>query len=294
MKKQTLFLLTALFSAALFSCNRQDETALQTPPDATGEIPILFTAEGDGLNASVTTKATSAVTSLSSFNVLCVTGTAGSSESTVFNSPFTGSSTYTGGKYWPSTDRSYKFYASNATITSAASGPTVSASNVTDVVCAFLDSPTYKASNELTFNHIFARVGTCTITAPSDYTVSGLTVKITPKTGGTYNLYTGNGKTDGTGWSSTSNGTITAIATSTGSTADQGMYLVPGSYTLSASYTLTKGDYSQSFNKTATVSLLAGKINNISSTLPAGNAADIVFTVSITDWSAKAVTANFN
>ena len=291
MKTNTLFLFFALL---LLSCNRMEDPSGKIPADPSGKVPIVFTAEGDDLNASVTTKATE-VTSLSSFNVLCVTGTAGSSEVQKFNVSFSGSTTFSGGQFWPDSDPSYKFYASNLAITAASGGPTVSATTATDAVCAFLPSPTYKAeSNSLTFNHIFARIGSCNISAPTGYTVSSLSVTVTPKTGGTYNLYSGNGKTDGTGWSSTSDGSATTIASTTGSTSDNNLYLVPGPYTLSASYTLTKGAYSKSFSKSATVSLVAGKINNISSTLPAGDAKDIVFTISITPWEQNSITATFN
>lgn len=281
-----------LLLVAAIACNKN---AQQLPPLPEAEVTdeITFTTKGDGFDASVQTKA-SAVTSLSSFNVLAVTGTAGSAESTVFNSAFSGTTTYTGGKYWPSTDRSYHFYASNASIAAAAGGPTIAATNDTDIVCAFLATPTYKASNALVFNHIFARIGTCKIAAPSGYTVSNLSVKVTPNTGGTYSLFAGNGKTDGTGWSGKTAGSATTIASALNSTTNNDIYLVPGSYSLSASYTLTKGDYTESFTKTANVSLVAGKVNNISSTLPAGNAVEIQFSVSVTPWSDNNISASFN
>lgn len=253
---------------------------------------ITFLLDGE-FSAEVTTKAT-AVTSLSSFNVNCVTGTAGSNETSVFNTAFSGSSPYKGGKYWPSSDASYKFYASNADLTPTASGPTVAAANATDVVCAVCLTPTYKASNSLTFNHIFAQVGKCKILAPSGYTVSNLAVKITPYIGGTYNLYSGNGKTDGTGWSSKTTGSATTIASAVNSDTNNGLYLVPGSYTLTATYKLTMGDYNDTFTKTSTVNIVGGKVNNISATLPAGSASEIEFTISITPWSDNSVAATFN
>lgn len=268
-----------LMMALLCSCAKEAE-------NIRGQIS--FTADtGQGM-LDITTKA-DVVTSLSSFNVNCVTGVAGTSETSVFNSSFSGTTTYTGGKYWPLTDPEYKFYASNATITPSATGPTVSASNTTDVLCAVSLTPTYMESNSLTFNHIFARIGKCVVHAPSGYTVSSLTVKLTPKTGGKYNLYKGNGKTNGTGWSSTTAGSVTTIATATESSADNGLFLVPGSYEMTASYKLTKGAYSESFTKKGTVALAAGKINDISCTLPAGNATQISFTVTISPWSTNNV-----
>lgn len=283
-------------AALMASCSKGDESVSPSlhgdPLTRGGEI--VFTAEGEGFSSSVMTKAAAAVTSLSSFNVNCVTGTAGSAETSVFNVAFSGSPSFSGGKYWPSADPKYKFYASNVAMTPSAVGPTIAAVNTTDIVCAALLSPTYKASNALTFSHIFARLGTCKISAPSGYTVSNLSVKVTPNVSGTYNLFSGNGKTDGTGWSSKTPGSETVIASAVGSTASNDLYLVPGTYTLTASYTLTMGAYSESFTKSSTVSLMAGKVNNISATLPAGNAAGIQFTVSVTPWSDNNITASFN
>lgn len=289
--KKFLFIATAAVAALSFaSCNKDFEN--EGNPVAPETAEIVFTA--GGIHADVETRAT-AVTSLSSFNVLCVTGTAGSSESEKFNVPFSGTTTYTGGKYWPDVNPSYKFYASNEDITSTAGGPTVVASNETDVVCATCLVPAFKASNALTFEHVFARLGKCTIAAPEDgCSVSDLKVSVTPKTGGTFNLYSGNGKTDGTGWSSTTTGVETTIASALSSSADNDLYLVPGSYTLAVSYTLTKGDFTKSYTKSSTVSLVGGKINNITATLPGASSdlAVITFTVNIKDWEENNITAN--
>lgn len=290
-----ILLLTAvatLCAIASVSCQKEGAAVSGAPlPEASDEI--VFTA-GGAFDATVETKAT-AVTSLSSVNVLCVTGTAGSSETTVFNSVFnSGAYGYSGGKYWPLTDQSYKFYASNVDMTPAATGPTVSATTETDVVCAVLTSPTYKASNTLTMNHIFARVGYCRIMPPTDHTVSNLSVTITPKTGGTYSLFAGNGKTDGTGWSNVTTGTSTVIATQPNTRESTGVYLVPGSYQLTASYTLSIGDYSESFTKTSTVNLVGGKVNNITSTLPNSNATELKFVVTVAEWGQNSIEATFN
>lgn len=279
MKKNTFIILAACVAATV-SCTKVHKIAEE--PDAAKEI--VFSA-GGGLLANVETKATAAVTSLSSFNVNCITGTAGSSESSVFNVSFSGSSSYTGGQYWPSTDKSYKFYASNATITPGASGPYVNASGTQDVVCAVLTAPEYKKSNKLDFQHIFARIGKCKISAPSGYTVSDLSVKITPKISGVYNLFAGNGHTDGTGWTSTSASSPVTIATSLGSETDNGLYIVPGVYKVTASYTLSVGAYSETFSKSSDISVVGGKINNISSSLPSGNATQITFSVNVSEWT---------
>lgn len=276
--KTKKFVFVMLFASAFLSCSKQAAAVRN------GVEPglIVFTAEGEGIGLEA--KATSAVTSLSSFNVNCITGTPGSSETSVFNSAFTGSTNYTGEKYWPSTDRGYKFYASNVGITPAATGPTVAVTNDTDVVCAVCSNPTYLSSNTLTFNHIFARLGATTVTVQNGYTLSAFTLKITPKTGGTYNLFTGNGKTDGTGWIPGSAGTEETIATSSGTNAATDIYLVPGKYELTANYTLTKGDYIVKKSSKKSVDISGGKINAISATLGGASAADITFAVSITPW----------
>lgn len=278
---------------ALASC----QSAMSVKADASvsledGPCPIEFTTKAD-FDASVSTK-TSAVTTLATFNVNCVTGTPGTSETSVFNVAFSGSTTYTAGQYWPTSDPGYAFYAANLALTPTAKGPTVVAANTSDVVCAVLASPVYKSSNELNFKHIFARLGDVSVAAPSGYSVSSLNISITPKTSGTYNLYSGNGKTDGTGWSATNDGSAVVIASNIGTNSATDTYLVPGSYTLSASYTLTKGVYSESFSKTAPVSIKGGCINAISTTLPAGNASEISFTVSVSPWTNNSITASFN
>ena len=247
---------------------------------------VLFSADGD-VNFDVSTKAT-AVTSLSSFYASATTGSAGS-ETSVWNSQtFTSNGAnppvYSGGKWWPASDPSYHFYASNQALTFGASGTTVTATTDTDVICAYLATSTHKVKNALTFNHIFARLGDVQVSADTGYTISGVEVSITPKTGGTYNLRTGS-------WASTTNGSATNIANSTPGTKSNDIYLVPGSYTLTCKWTATKGNYSQSFTgKTVSVSLTAGNINKITATL-GGSAESVTFGVSITAWGNQTVNA---
>ena len=218
-----------------------------------------------------------------------MTGAAGSETAVWTNVAFSGNNTdgykaAAPGKWWPSTDASYRFYAANSALTFAASGATVAATNATDVICAYAAAPSYKAKNTLSFEHIFARLGAVTVSAATGYTISNVSIKITPKTGGTYNLLTGAGHTDGAGWSGLATGSETVIGNTVGNTAND-LYLVPGTYTLTASWTATKGDYTENIeNMTCDVSLVAGKINKISTTL-SGNAKEIVFNVSIAPWT---------
>lgn len=260
---------------ALAACSKVD-----SPANASSEI-VFMTNE---LGASVETKAitpgtTAEVTSLAGFDVLAVTGDMGSNEIVVFNSAFTGTGTYKGDKFWPATDQHYKFYAANVSMTPSASGPTVSASNTRDVVVAKLASPTYKSGNVLTFNHVFARVGYCKVVAPEGYTVSNLTVKVTPKVSGTYSLFTD-------AWSGVTAGSVTTIADALGSTSSVNLYTVPGSYTITATYDIEKGDWSQTgVSKTAEITLSGGKVNNITANLPGGTAEDITLSVTLNPWT---------
>ena len=243
------------------------------------EQPVLIeNLSGDeivfGANAYIEaeTKASSGTTettSLTSFYVSAVTGSAGS-ESSAFNSTqfsqVQGSSpaTYKGSKMWPSSDQSYKFYASNRPLTFNAAGTTVSATNTTDVVCAYLTNGTYKTKNTLTFEHIFARFGRVDVAAESGYTISNISIRITPKTGGTYNLRTGAGKTDGTGWSSVTTGSATVVANATGANAND-IYLVPGTYEVKATWTATQGGTSITYtDKVVSVPIVGGKTNVVS------------------------------
>lgn len=257
---------------------------------------IIFRASDLSLEAEVSTKAT-AVTSLTSFYVSAVTGAAGSETAVWTNVSFSGNNddgfkAAAPGKWWPAADASYRFYAANSALTFAASGATVAATNATDIVCAYMASPSYKANNTLSFEHIFARLGQVTVSAASGYTISNVSIKVTPKTGGTYNLLTGAGQTDGTGWSGLATGSETVIGNAVGNTAND-IYLVPGTYTLTASWTATKGDYTENIeNMTCDVNLVAGKINKISTTL-SGNAKEIVFNINIAPWTEQSAVVEF-
>lgn len=271
--------MTAALLAA--SCQPDDIEVVVKGPDSgqqeeDGTKAGLITFTADGIDTEVSTKA-SAVTSLSSFYASATTGSAGS-ESTKWNSvTFSGSSSYTGGKYWPASNPSYHFYAANVPLTFAAAGTTVAPDGNTDVVVAYIASPTYAASNALTFNHIYARVGTVTINAAAGSLSSVSATLKNVATGGTYNLRTG-------AWTA---GTKSDKSVTVGS---NDIYVVPGTYSLSVTYTITNGDYSATFTKSGNVTLQQGKINNITATAPNTSTA-ITFTVSVTAWTTASVSA---
>lgn len=290
MKKFVYLILGSVLAAVALSCSR-------LPVDTLPEGLIAFRQEGFPLfNASVQTKATvvdESTLNTSGFNVSCTTGSTGSESSVWNNVAFSKSDSYFvaggDGKWWPTTDPGYHFYGSNAALTFNADGCTVAATNATDVVCAYLPSPTYKSMNTLAFQHIFARITDVTFTAIDGYTISNISVTIVPNTGGTYNLRTGNGQTDGTGWSSLIEGSATTIANSTPGTKSNDLYLVPGSYRITASWTATKGAYSQTFsNKYCDIDVVGGKCNVITANL-IGDASAIEFSVSVAAWGSNTI-----
>lgn len=292
--KKIIFLSIAAAIVLTISCNKDGGTA--------GEVAetseVVFRAGGPVFDADVTTKAT-VVTSatLSSFNVAAATGTAGSADVQVWNGAFSkDGAVYKGGKFWPSTNPGYHFYASNATLTAGASGATVAANSADDVVCAYLPAGdvAYKTVNSLSFEHVFARVGDVTVSAAAGYTLSDVSITLVPKVSGTYNLFSGAGKTDGTGWSGTVAGSVTGIANTTAGTKSNDLYLVPGEYELTATWTAKRDDFTKTYSgKTKTVSIVGGKVNKITTTL-GGEAEDIIFDITVAEWGANTIPANFD
>ena len=209
----------------------------------------------------LSTKA-SEVTFLSSFYVSAVKGSAGSEASVFTSSEFTlvpasDPAVYSSSRMWGSSDEDWIFYASNLPLTFNAAGTTVSASNGTDVVSAYLTDGTYMAQNTLVFEHIFARLCDVTVSAVEPYTVSDVSIIITPKTGGTYNIRTGS-------WSDVSSGSPVNIAGVSPGTKSNDIYLVPGAYSLSAAWTVSSGNFSDSYSDICVdVDLVAGKRNHI-------------------------------
>ena len=236
-------------------------------PDVT--VPngqIVFGSEG--LGVTVETKADE-VTSLSSFYVTAVTGSAGS-ESSVWNSvqfsqvPGSSPASYAGNKYWPASDPGYKFYGSNVTMTHSANGPYVDATTATDIVCGVNASPVYKSTNGLTLKHIFGRIGPVVVSSDAGYVLSGASLYITPNTGGRYHLRAGDGQVDGTGWSNLTAGTPVNLCNADGGTKVNDLYLVPGSYELTATWTMSKSGGSHTFtDKVVEVEIPAGQYNTI-------------------------------
>lgn len=263
--KKTFFIVSAVLAAAVLpSCKKEDSPSVSE---------IRFKVHDTDISTKV-----SAVTELNSFNVLATTGSAGS-ETRKWDAVATKSgSSYGTQKYWPATNPSYHFYASNAAITFAQAGATVQANGSSDLVCAYLETSTHNAPNTLNFIHPQARVGSVTTSVGNGYTVSGVSMYLANvKESGKYNIRTAE-------WSDCANTEKITLAS-----GSNDKYLVPGSYVMYVTYTLTKGDYSGTFTKNGTIQLSQGKINNITVTFANDPAVSVGFNVSVTPWEAKPV-----
>ena len=278
MTKLKLYAAPLLILGFAASCAKSVEPENQDPKE------IVLCVGGDTIDMQVQTKTTAITSVPSTLYYSMTTGTLGSAETSKKESASgnVGSGKIATGVYQSLTPTSYNYYVSNAAITFAASGSTISAVNTTDVIAGKVTSKETNPSVKL--DHVFARTGTLTLNTQSGYTLSNVSWKIessTAGTGGTYNIAKNI-------WTS-----VTALS-STAITETSDLYLVPGDYTLSVTYTLTMGDWKQTFTKKATVTLVAGKVNNISGTASGGNASEISISVSLTEWGTNNINATFS
>lgn len=277
MNKFKLYAASLLITGLAAGCAKSVEPENQHPQQ------IVLCVGDDTIDMDVQTKAT-AITAIPStlyFSVTTVTSGSSETQKKASASVSLSDGKIATGLYQTVSPTTYKYYVSNLPINFAASGSTVSASNTTDVIAGTATSSS--TSPSVTLDHIFARTGTLTLKTQSGYDLSNVSWKIASVTGGTSGTY----NIAKQAWSS-----LTALA-STSIADSSDMYLVPGSYTLTVSYTLTKGDWTQSFTKKASVTLVGGKINNISGTASGGNASEISLTVSLTPWESNNITADF-
>ena len=284
MKRFSYFLISVIgLSILVGACQKVATLSSAEQDDPLAEIFLVV--DDDQITAETKTTAVTAVPSTLYWGA--TTGSGGS-EATKWSSTsasVSSSKIYTG-KYQTYSPTTYNYYVSNVNFTVGAN-TSMSASNTTDVVVGRTSTNSTTPSVEL--QHIFARTGSFTMNTQTGYSISNVSWKISGAgTAGTYNLRTGAGYTDGTGWSS-----LTALS-ETAITSSSDLYVVPGTYTIKCTYTLTKGDWSNTFTKSATVNLVGGKINNITGTASGGAATEIVITVSLAAWGSQNHTPTFS
>jgi len=267
MKKLFLSLFAFALVFALGACNPDERDA------RTASEEIRFAVAGDGLEFSVDTRA-AAVTSVSSVYWEALSGA-----SVIY--PVAEYSVSAGsvatGRYWPVESTTYNYRVSNVSF--ATSSGVISAANTTDIVVGTASASNNSCTVEL--NHIFARTGSLSLSAPSGFSISDVSWKIASNgsaagTAGTYTI--------GGGWASSG---ATALSKQAFTSASD-LYLIPGSYNIEVTYTLSSGAFSKTYVKSADVSLVQGKVNNISSTAPVPDDANpISFSVTVTAWGTE-------
>ena len=171
--------------------------------------------------------------------------------------------------FWPGDEGpTWQFDCASKALTWTADGYTLSLSEGEDAVVAHVPFPARHVVNSLTFIHPFAYINDVVVTAASGWTLSSVSLVLTPVVSGTYNLKMGDGHTDGTGWSNTAEGSSQNIAPSTAGTSHPDLLLVPGTYEVTASWTATDGMSSVSFSDmVSTVNIVGGRNNVLSFTL---------------------------
>ncbi len=253
------------------SCQKDWDAIL----DSSSEI--ILSLEDNSIDMESTTKAT-ALTSLPSSLYWGMTYTNGTAKQST-TSKTVSSSKISTGYYQTASATTYRHYVANANFT--AGGNMTVGNNSTDIVAGRAESNS--ATPSVTLNHIFARTGSFTCNTQSGYNISNVSWTITSYgsvtgTAGTYNM-------ESQSWTARS-----ASLSETAVSGSSDYYLIPGEYTIKVSYTLSLGDYSQSFTKSGRVSLVQGKVNNISCTAYGGSAQSIVISVSLSSWGSQNLT----
>lgn len=278
MKKDFIYIISA--AALLLSCTKEP---VRPDVPATPEDEITFTTGEDApmVIAFDETKAqtkAATVTTLSSFKVAATYIESGTEKSKWNDVTFSGSTDFRGtpAQFWPGeTDQHWLFYAANAPLHFAASGTYIDATAGTDYVVAYKPSVTWGAKNELTFNHIYGRVGNVSVSvSDAAVTVSSCVIKVaSPKLSGTYNIKTG-------AWTASASSPVdlyNAPADATNRNAD--LWLVPGTYELTCEWTETRG--SSTKNRSAggaSITVEAGRVKTVSALIVAENG-EILFTI---------------
>ena len=267
------------FSIVAMTACQKNQTPLH---DNNGEVVI-----GCDSGFSVDTKATAVTSVPGTLYWGASTGSAGS-ESAKWGC--SGATVYSGsiytGKYQTLSPTTYNYYVASQAFSVGSSATMTVANNNTDVIAGRVT--TSSASPSVTLGHIFARTGTLTCYTQSGYSIDSISWSIVGKssvngTAGTYSLSSG-------GWTASS-----ATLGEVGISSSSDYYLIPGVYTIKVSYRLSVGaEYSQWFTKYGDVTLVQGKINNISCTAIGGDATTITFNVSIQNWSATSTTFTWN
>lgn len=231
---------------------------------------------------------------------------------------------WTTGKFWPLGGCNFRFWAANKAFElyddSTPAHPLMSFAAglpTQDVVFAFADTSVddqilYGQPVPLSFHHLFARVGSLTVNPQSGYTLSNVSASLrcAPASeyywmdncgsysfGSDYGGFTSVCYWDDGDYDNALDMYMLPPPAFTAKTLNVGandFLAIPGTYTLTVSYILTKGDYSESFIKTGSVTLQPGCINNITTTSVGGSAVELSLDISVQSWVSNTISAGLS
>ena len=158
--------------------------------------------------------------------ISAVDETAGKIPDTWQNVPFwRDGNIYSGERYWNKNNLTYSIYASNTPMTFEDGDPEIIVTNKKDAVCSHLSTPSHPGINPLTFKHVFAKIGNVLVEVKPGCIIAGVTVSLSPKTSGKYDLKTEE-------WTILNEEEPTIIATTTPGCMTDNLILIPGEYEL--------------------------------------------------------------
>lgn len=273
MKNEIMIMAAALALAA--SCTKNESSSsMKEDSELTGK-EICFAT--DGLDVNVDTKvAEVTMENLESFNVAAVS--AGSPETFTWSVvAHRSGNRYLTGKYWPVTNPTYRFYASNCGLTINEGVPCTVVDESMDAVCGAMTTPTFQAeTTTIVMRHIFSRIGSISINSEQGYELSNISIKLTEaRIGGKYNLKTYR-------WFDCTSQSNMALQI-----GNNDILVVPGTTAVEVGYTMTKGDYSYSFTSTSNVTLMEGKICDLNLTVTKDPAVPVRIAVSLAPWESR-------
>lgn len=159
-------------------------------------------------------------------------------------------SLYTGGLLWPATDCGYHFYASNVKLLNP-DCRMVECSAGKDIIWASLASPGYRQTNNLSFSHLYARIGELTLNAPHGMRATLKSAVIYASSEGVFDM-------NKAAWHSVSEKKEIRLD------ASNDVWVIPGSCEISITYDITNGTMlQQNLVRSGSAEFTGNAVNNI-------------------------------
>ena len=152
-------------------------------------------------------------------------------------------SNYFGKKYWDIDNKCFSFFASNIMMSFEHGDPEISVTNRRDALYSSIANPLYKDINTLAFEHVFAKIGSVSVEPATGCTIKEVSISMTPKTAGTYDLLTAQ-------WSSTEEGELLTISCPAPWFEIENLLLIPTEYELSFEWEILTEEGMSSLRRT--------------------------------------------